>query len=122
MKIIIIIAATLFFLCAFYLRSTQSSHIKKYANELIDSLLITSDNVTFCKQSNCIESMKTEMKTNRNFVVIYKDREKWRVVRDRKKKIRLIDAYTGSNLILWQGNTTVRGIDLDNQETVLVLN
>jgi hypothetical protein len=122
MNIILIIAATLFFLCAFYLRSIQPDGIKKYANDLIDSLLITSDNVTFCKHRACIESMKREMKANRNFVLIYKDREKWRVVRDRKKKIRLIDSYTGSNLTLWQGNTTVRGIDLENEETVLVLN
>jgi len=112
---------TLFFLCILYLRLEQSSKIKKYANEIIDSLFITSDNVKLCKQSHCIEAIKNEVKTYRSFIVIYKEHEKWRVQRNRKKNIALINSYHGANLILWQGNAKVKGIELDNEEQVIVL-
>lgn len=122
MILLVITAVSILFVGFLYQRLDQSARIKKYAIDLIDSLFITSDNVTLCKQSHAIESMKTKVKTFQSFIVIYKYDEKWRIERDRKRKIHLIDSYHGSNLILWQGNAKVKGIELANEEKVLVLN
>jgi len=122
MIILIITAITMLYFGFHYKRMEKSAKIKKYAADLIDSLFITSDNVILCKQTQSIESMKTKVKAYQSFIVIYKSDEKWRIERDRKKKIHLIDSYNGSNLILWEGNAKVKGIALDNAEEVLVLN
>lgn len=122
MIILIITAITLLFFGFQYVRMEKSARIKKYATDFIDPLFITSDNVILCKQTQSIETMKTRIKTYRSFIVIYKSDEKWRIERDKKKKMRLIDSYHGSNLILWQGNAKVAGIELNNEEEVLVLN
>ena len=121
--IILIITAIIMLYVGFqYIRMEKSAKIKKYAADFIDSLFITSDNVILCKQAHSIESMKIKVKTYKSFIVIYKDHEKWRIERDNKKKMALIDSYHGSNLILWQGNAKVKGIELDSEEKVLVLN
>ena len=120
MTILIIVAATTLFLGCYYLYAERSARLK-YALDFIDSLFITSDKVILCKQSQTIELMKSTVKTSRSFVVIYKADDRWRIERNKKKKIALIDAYSGSNLILWQGNTKVKGVELNNAEEVVVL-
>lgn len=90
--------------------------------ETIDEIKVNALNAIHCNQTKCITSMKEKAKSFEKSMVLYRMGGKWVVERDIKKRINAIEAYSGTDIIIYEGNLRLENVMLSDEAQIVALN